>query len=101
VRDEPLRVLGAIPGLEVRVLPDADRCCGGAGIYNLAQPGLAQAVLDPKVATIAAAGATLVATANPGCHLQIGAGLLRARLPVRCVHPVDLLDASYAARASD
>jgi glycolate oxidase iron-sulfur subunit len=98
VRDEPLRVLGAIPGLEVHRLPDADRCCGGAGIYNLTQPRLARAVLDAKVASIAATGTTLVATANPGCHLQIGAGLLRARLPVRCVHPVDLLDASYAAR---
>jgi glycolate oxidase iron-sulfur subunit len=97
IRDEPLRVLGAIPGLEVHVLPDADRCCGGAGIYNLSQPRIAEAVLDPKLASISAAGTALVATANPGCHLQIGAGLIGARLPIRCVHPVDLLDASYAA----
>ncbi|HEX7123576.1 MAG TPA: (Fe-S)-binding protein, partial [Gemmatimonadaceae bacterium] len=97
VAEPPLRVLAAIPELEVTVLPDADRCCGGAGIYNLLEPRLSRAVLAPKLDGIEATKAQLVATANPGCHLHIGAGLLRRNAPARCVHPVTLLDASYAA----
>ena len=98
VRDEPLQVMRAVTALDVRPLPDAERCCGGAGIYNLQHPRIAHDVLAPKLASIAASGAPLVATANPGCHLHIGAGLRRAGIAARCVHPVDLLDASYAAR---
>jgi glycolate oxidase iron-sulfur subunit len=97
VSDPPLAVLRAIPALELAPLSDADQCCGGAGIYNLLQPELSQAVLSPKLANITRTSAQLVATGNPGCQMQIGAGLLRARSRVRCVHPVDLLDVAYAA----
>ena len=93
----PLAVLAAVPGLAVVPLIDADQCCGAAGIYNLIEPGTSEAVLSPKVAHIAATGAELVATGNPGCHMQIGAGLARAGVQARPVHPVELLDASYAA----
>jgi len=94
---QPLAVLAAVPSLEVTPLPNADQCCGSAGIYSLVQPQLAQHVLAPKLAEIADAGAPLVATGNPGCMMHIGAGMLRARIPARTVHPVELLDASYAA----
>ncbi|HSA57898.1 MAG TPA: heterodisulfide reductase-related iron-sulfur binding cluster [Gemmatimonadaceae bacterium] len=100
VRDEPLQTMRAVPSLDVRPLPDAEQCCGGAGIYNLQHPRIARDVLAPKLASIAASGAPLVATANPGCHLHIGAGLRRAGIAARCVHPVDLLDAAYAARTT-
>jgi glycolate oxidase iron-sulfur subunit len=100
VTDAPLTMLRAIPGLEIVPLPDADRCCGGAGIYNLAHPETAAAVLDPKLGVIKDSGAVLLATGNPGCHMQIGAGLIRAGLPVRCIHPVDLLDRSYEEEGS-
>jgi glycolate oxidase iron-sulfur subunit len=99
VTREPLAVLGSIPGLELAPLTDAEQCCGSAGIYNLLQPELSQAVLAPKLAHIAATSATLVATGNPGCLMHIGAGLVRARAAARSVHPVDLLDASYAELA--
>jgi glycolate oxidase iron-sulfur subunit len=92
----PLAVLAAVPGLTVVPLTDADQCCGAAGIYNLIEPGTSEAVLDPKLRNIAETGAALVATGNPGCHMQIGGGLARAGLPARVVHPVELLDASYA-----
>ena len=96
----PLAVLAAIPGLELVPLTDADQCCGSAGIYNLEQPALAQAVVAPKLAHIAESGAALVATGNPGCQMQIGGGLLRAGVKTRVVHPVELLWASYGgARA--
>ena len=94
----PFAVLRAISSLELVALADADQCCGGAGIYNLLQPDLSRAVLAPKLANISRTSADLVATGNPGCHMQIGGGLQRARSSVRCVHPVELLDAAYAAQ---
>jgi glycolate oxidase iron-sulfur subunit len=84
-------------GVELVPLADSDQCCGSAGIYNLIEPETSDAVLAPKLARIAESGAALVATGNPGCLMQIGAGLQRAGMAVRVVHPVDLLDASYAA----
>lgn len=94
----PLAVLAAIPGLELVPLRDSEMCCGAAGIYNLIEPETSDAVLEVKLANIAETGAPFVATGNPGCHMQIGAGLLRAGSKARAIHPVDLLDASYATR---
>jgi glycolate oxidase iron-sulfur subunit len=94
----PLAVLGAVPGLTLVPLTDSDQCCGSAGIYNLVEPGVSNAVLAPKLANVRATGAALVATGNPGCLMQIGAGLRRTGIAARSVHPVDLLDASYGAR---
>jgi glycolate oxidase iron-sulfur subunit len=96
VVDAPLAVLRSIPGVEVVPLADAERCCGGAGIYNLVEPETSAKVLDPKLANIRSTEAVLVATGNPGCHMQIGAGLVRSGVRARCVHPVDLLDRSYS-----
>ena len=97
VATPPLRVLGAIPGIKLVPLEGSEHCCGSAGIYNLVEPDVSDTVLAPKLANIADTRATLVATGNPGCLMQIGAGLHQAGSPVRVVHPVDLLDASYAA----
>jgi glycolate oxidase iron-sulfur subunit len=99
VASAPLAVLDAIPGLERVALVDADQCCGSAGIYNLLEPGLSAAVLAPKIAHIELTGASLVATGNPGCLMQIGAGLLRAGASTRTIHPVELLDESYEAQS--
>lgn len=98
VTEPPLAVLRAIPGLQLTPLVDADQCCGSAGIYNLVEPDTSDVVLAPKLAHIGATRAALVATGNPGCLMQIGAGLARAGSAPRAVHPVDLLDASYARR---
>lgn len=96
----PLRVLGAVDGLTLVPLEDADQCCGAAGIYSLVEPETSAAVLAPKLERIARTGARFVATGNPGCLMQIGAGLRRAGVNARAVHPVDLLDASYGVRAN-
>ena len=93
----PLTVLDAIGNLTRVPLEDSDQCCGSAGIYNLIEPEVSDAVLAPKLRNIAATGAALVVTGNPGCLMQIGAGLIRAGSKVRVVHPIDLLDAAYAA----
>ncbi|HUQ20174.1 MAG TPA: heterodisulfide reductase-related iron-sulfur binding cluster [Gemmatimonadaceae bacterium] len=92
---QPLAVLSAIPQLELVPLRDSDQCCGSAGIFNLVEPEVSDAVLATKLANIAETGAQFVATGNPGCLMQIGAGLLRSGSKTRAIHPVDLLDASY------
>jgi glycolate oxidase iron-sulfur subunit len=97
VTQAPLSVLAAIPGLELVPLHDSDQCCGSAGIYNLIEPATSDAVLEPKLQNILATRAPWVTTGNPGCLMQIGAGLIRADINARAIHPVDLLDASYAA----
>ncbi|HEY0971443.1 MAG TPA: heterodisulfide reductase-related iron-sulfur binding cluster [Gemmatimonadales bacterium] len=91
----PLRVLEAVDGLELVPLTDADMCCGSAGIYNLIEPDTSDAVLDPKLRNIRDTGVPWVATGNPGCMMQIGAGLRRHGIAARVVHPVEVLDAGY------
>jgi len=97
VHEAPLAVLRAIPGLALRLLPGSDRCCGSAGIYSVLQPAMARAVLSAKIDEIAAAEPRprVVATGNPGCLMQIGAGLIAAGLDIAVAHPVELLDESY------
>jgi glycolate oxidase iron-sulfur subunit len=97
VREPPLQMLAAIPELSVRRLPGSDRCCGSAGIYSLLHQDMSRAVLDQKIEEIAQATPRpdVLVTGNPGCLMQIGAGLRAARLPVRVAHPVELLDLSY------
>ena len=94
----PLTVLSSIPGMDLIPLTDSDQCCGSAGIYNLIEPDTSDAVLAPKLARIAESRADFVATGNPGCLMQIGAGLIMSGSSARAVHPVDLLDASYTGQ---
>jgi glycolate oxidase iron-sulfur subunit len=96
IQKEPLDVLRAIPGLEVEALPSSDRCCGGAGMYNLAQPDLAARVRAPKLGEVQRGGFDWIATGNPGCIMYLGAGLLHSgdRTPV--VHPVELVDRAWS-----
>jgi len=98
VREAPLALFSAIPALRLQRLPGAERCCGAAGIYGLLHPDMASAVLDDKITEIAAAKPrpSLIATGNPGCLMQIGAGLRARKLKIGVVHPVELLDESYA-----
>ena len=97
VHEAPLALLGAIPGLRLRMLPGSDRCCGSAGIYAVLRPAMARAVLDQKIEGLASATPRpdFLVTGNPGCLMQIGAGLRAARLPIDVAHPVELLDHSY------
>lgn len=94
----PIEILKAIPGLTVVPLRGYENCCGGAGIYNLQHPELSADILSEKIDSIKQSGADTVATANPGCIMQIGAGALLNGLKVDVVHPIELLDAAYARR---
>jgi glycolate oxidase iron-sulfur subunit len=95
IREAPLRLLDAVPGLERVPLPDADECCGGAGLYGVHHPELGGRILADKVAAVRSTGAQAVVTPNPGCMMQIGAGLLLAGEAARVLHPVEILDESY------
>lgn len=94
---EPLEMLRAIPDLSLTPLEDSEVCCGGAGIYNLLETELSERILNEKLKHVGETGAEILATGNPGCHMQIAAGALLSGMEhVRVCHPVELLDESYA-----
>jgi glycolate oxidase iron-sulfur subunit len=93
---QPRELLKGIPGIDLAPLTESMWCCGSAGIYNLIQPEMADKLLQRKLDHIAATGATLVATGNPGCLLQIQNGLAARGTKVEVVHPVTLLARAYS-----
>ena len=97
VRSAPRQLLQSIPGLDLVEMDSPDRCCGSAGIYSFAQREMSMQLLDDKMRDVAATQASVIATANPGCMLQIEAGLRRHGLQGRVVHVVELLDEAYQA----
>ncbi len=97
VQAAPRELLQQIPGLRLLPHDDPDACCGAAGIYNLTHRAMARAVLERKLRALAAADPDVVASGNPGCMMQLRAGLQRAGLRARVVHPIELLDAAYRA----
>ena len=90
-----LRMLTAIPNLDFITLEGAERCCGGAGIYNLLETEMSGRVLREKLNNVRATGAEILATGNPGCQMQIGAGACLNGIHLKVCHPVELLDESY------
>lgn len=96
VANEPLEMLQAIAGLRFAPLEGSEVCCGGAGIYNLLETDLSQRILNEKLRCVEVSGAQVLATGNPGCHMQIAAGArLRGIDNLRVCHPVELLDEAY------
>jgi glycolate oxidase iron-sulfur subunit len=100
VRSQPRRLLGRVTGLDMHPLPDSHpvRCCGSAGIYNVTHTPMALDLLDRKMADVAATGAEVVVSANPGCLLQLEWGRKRTNAPVTVKHVVEMLDESLNAR---
>jgi glycolate oxidase iron-sulfur subunit len=94
IRDQPRRLLAEIPELAVREIADPELCCGSAGVYNLLQPGPAGQLGDRKAAGVAATGAELLVTANPGCAMQIAAAARRAGRSLPVAHLAEVLDFS-------
>ncbi len=93
----PRRLLGKIPGLRLVEMDESAVCCGSAGIYNLTQPDMAARLQRRKVVAIRRTGAAIVATTNPGCAMQIAAGLREARHRAAVRHVVELLDDAFNA----
>ncbi|QQS46838.1 MAG: 4Fe-4S dicluster domain-containing protein [Acidobacteriota bacterium] len=95
VTSAPQQVLKSIPGIEYTPLEGMQDCCGGAGIYNLSEPEMSERLLADKIGKVKATGADLLVTANPGCHMQLGAGLRMFSADCQIAHIVELLDESY------
>jgi glycolate oxidase iron-sulfur subunit len=91
---EPRQLLQQIPGVELIPLPDADRCCGSAGIYNLTHPEMAGRLLKRKIDDIPD-GVEWIATGNPGCFMQIALGLHKYGRTEKVAHTVEILDWAY------
>jgi len=91
----PIDLVQRIPGVKFVVLRQAEECCGGAGIYGITHPELGGRILGDKIDAVLETGAEVIVTPNPGCMMQIGAGLLQRGSAVRVLHPIELLDESY------
>ncbi|AHY47544.1 Fe-S oxidoreductase [Rubrobacter radiotolerans] len=95
IKAQPRKTLKEIPGLEVKEIKEGDICCGSAGIYNMVQPESASMLGERKAKNVAATGASMLVTSNPGCTLQIQGSLKKlghGMMPAR--HPMEVLDAS-------
>ena len=94
IRAEPRRLLTGIPGLELVEIPEGDQCCGSAGIYNLVEPESSEEIGSRKVDNVLSVKSDLLASANPGCTLQIQKLLRQRGLALPAAHPIEILDAS-------
>jgi glycolate oxidase iron-sulfur subunit len=95
IQTEPIALLGQVPGLKLVPLRDAESCCGSAGIYNLEQPELSEAILATKMEHLGRTEAEIVVTGNPGCMLQLDHGIRQARLSMQVQHPIEILALAY------
>ena len=99
IRAEPRALLSRVHRLELVEMANADVCCGSAGYYNLAQPEYADRLLEPKIDAILATRPDAVVTGNPGCMLQLAAGLRsRGRADIAVFHVVEVLDRALSAQ---
>jgi glycolate oxidase iron-sulfur subunit len=89
---QPRALLRQVPGVELVEIGEASLCCGSAGVYNLTNPEPASKLQARKVDNILAAQPSLVVTGNPGCLLQLRAGLSERDSPVPVRHIAEVLD---------
>jgi glycolate oxidase iron-sulfur subunit len=99
VFEAPREILGSIEGLDLVPLAESTWCCGSAGVYNLTHPAAARELLERKLDHVAATGASILATANPGCFVQLAAGLRHRGMAVELAHPLSLLAGAYGLGA--
>jgi len=97
IHDQPRAVLRQIPGVQIAEIENGDRCCGAAGLYNVLEPEMSGRLMREKAEAVRDTGARVIASANPGCSMQIAAGLRQLGVDAEVVHPVQLLDRAYRA----
>ena len=100
IRSAPRKLLSSIPGLELREMPLSDLCCGSAGIYNVVHTGMAMSLLKKKMDSVNATGAPVIAASNPGCMLQLRAGVKKFGHGQRVAHVIEILDEAYRREKS-
>ena len=98
IREQPRALLQGIPGLEIVEIPDGDQCCGSAGIYNLVEPESSEEIGARKADNVLSVKPDLLASANPGCTLQIQKILHQRGRDLPAAHPIEILDASISGR---
>jgi glycolate oxidase iron-sulfur subunit len=98
IRSAPRKLLAAVPGLTFREMAGADLCCGSAGIYNVVQTEMSMQVLASKMISVNATSAGIIATANPGCMLQLRTGVRQHGSQQRVMHVVEILDEAYGGK---
>lgn len=93
VQHAPRVLMKAIQGVSFKEMKDSGRCCGSAGIYNILQPKMSMQILDHKMTEASQTKAAAIVTSNPGCQLQMAAGIKRSghSPSMRAVHLADLL----------
>jgi glycolate oxidase iron-sulfur subunit len=96
IREAPRQLLRAIPGVDFVEMALADQCCGSAGVYNVTETETALELLDRKMDSVQQTKAEIIATANPGCILQLRAGAAMRRTGQEVLHVVELLDRALA-----
>jgi len=101
LREQPRALLRTIEGIEVLDVPGGDVCCGAAGLYNVLEPEMSSELRRRKADAVSSTGADVVASANPGCTMQIAAGLHEIASPMKVLHPIQILDRAYAAEPSE
>jgi glycolate oxidase iron-sulfur subunit len=94
IHDQPRELLRATGNLELVEIPNGDRCCGAAGIYNVTEPEMSGRLMREKAEAVVSTGAAVVASGNPGCTIQLLAGLRETGVRMDVVHPIELLDAA-------
>ena len=95
IKQPPRQLLQAIPGMNLVNLKESDWCCGSAGIYNITNQEMASTLLQRKMDNIAATGASVIATGNPGCMMQIALGARERNMHLDVMHPIQLIDEAY------
>ena len=99
IREQPRALLASIPGLTLLEIPQGDQCCGSAGTYNLFEPASAIEIGERKIENVLSVRSDLLASANPGCTIQIQSLLRKRNIELRAAHPIEILAASIAGRA--
>lgn len=97
IREQPRALLRQVPDFQLLEVPESDWCCGSAGTYNISHTDTANALLDRKMAHLAALQPQLIVTGNPGCILQLRQGVARHQLTARVVHPIEVIAQAYGA----
>jgi glycolate oxidase iron-sulfur subunit len=100
VRQAPRRLIRAVPGVELVEMRRADDCCGSAGVYNVTQARASLELLADKMANAKETGAGVIVTANPGCLIQLRAGVEMHGTEQQVWHVMELLDRSISAATS-
>src|SRR5881227_2949802 len=95
IKQQPRQLLQTIPGITMVNLKESDWCCGSAGIYNITNQEMASTLLERKMNNIGATGASVIATGNPGCMMQIALGARERGMEIDVVHSIQLIDEAY------